>query len=164
MKIKVNKKLLIIVLVIVVVTISGAIVYGNYFVKKEVAKTKQEEKPAENNEPKVEVYYFHRTSRCWSCTTADAYAQEAVNTYFPEEIKNGKVVYKSINYQAPADFQEEGLAEKFGVGYNALIINTVKKNSSDKQEIDEIWNNLNNKDAYLALIKGKIDKALKEIQ
>jgi len=171
MKIKVNKKLLLIVSVSVVITIVGALAYRTYTKnqkdvnKEEVsANQKQEESVTSQPGPRVDIYYFHGTNRCWSCVTAEDYTREALNKYFPQELKDGKITFASINAQKPANFQEEGLAKKFDISYNSLIINKIKDKEIGYENVQEIWQNLNNKDAYLALIKDRVDKALKDIQ
>jgi len=171
MKIKVNKKLLIIVGVLVVLVIGGALIYRNYSEnqnekKKEEERAEQEQKElaVSHSGPVVNIYYFHGTSRCWSCITAEDYAREALNTYFPQELKDGKITFASINAQKPANFQEEGLAKKFDISYNSLIINKIKDKEIGYENVQEIWQNLNNKDQYVALIKQKVESALKEIQ
>lgn len=170
MKIKINKKILIIVCVLVIAAISGALIYRNYNEhqiekkKEEKAKQEQRESAISYPHPVVNIYYFHGTHRCWSCTTAEDYTREALNTYFAQELKDGKITFTSINAQEPANFQEEGLVKKFDIAYNSLIINKIKDKEIGYENVQEIWQNLQDKDQFMALIKKKVEDALKEIQ
>ena len=51
----------------------------------------------------VKVYYLHGNIRCPTCRTIEAYAQEAVETGFADELKSGKVQWQVINYESPGN-------------------------------------------------------------
>jgi len=51
----------------------------------------------------VVVYYLHSNTRCPTCQTIEAYAKEAVETGFAEELKNGKIQWRIINYESPGN-------------------------------------------------------------
>lgn len=73
--------------------------------KKQIAATASE---------KVEVYYFHLTSRCITCKTVEAEAKADI-----ESLYAGKVSFRAINLDDPSSSQ---IAEKLQVPGQALLI------------------------------------------
>lgn len=80
--------------------------------------TQQETTSLEEAET-VAVYYFHFSWRCVTCKTVEAEAKEAVETLYPEQYKENRIIFESINLDT-----EEGmkLAEKHGVAGQSLLI------------------------------------------
>jgi len=112
-----------------------------------------------NNElAMVEVIHFHGNSQCYSCKTVGAYAEETVNTYFPDEVASGKLVFKHVNYDLP---ENRALAVKYGVTGSSLWIGTytTKGNFTAEQNIN-VWYKINDKEEYMTYLKGIIDKKL----
>ncbi|RPI27862.1 MAG: hypothetical protein EHM61_07040 [Acidobacteria bacterium] len=52
---------------------------------------------------KVVAYYLHGTTRCNTCRTIEAYATEAVQTGFGDALKAGKVEWRTLNVEEPAN-------------------------------------------------------------
>lgn len=53
--------------------------------------------PAISEKAKVEVYYFHYTRRCATCQAVENEAKKDLTALYPELMKSGKIVFKSIN-------------------------------------------------------------------
>ncbi|MFW5755454.1 MAG: nitrophenyl compound nitroreductase subunit ArsF family protein [Tangfeifania sp.] len=70
------------------------------------------------NDEKVEVYYVHYTRRCATCNAVEDEAKKALERFFPEQMKNGTIIFLSVN------FEEEGndqLAEQLGASGQSLL-------------------------------------------
>ena len=106
---------------------------------------------------KVEVYHFHGTAQCYSCKTVGAYAEETVNLFYQDEIRSGKVVFQSINYDLP---ENKELATKYGVGGSSLWIGVYDSQGFHPEQNTDVWLKINNKDDYLLYLKSVIDKRL----
>lgn len=52
-----------------------------------------------NKGDKVEVFYFHLTRRCVTCQAVENVSRDAVEELYAEEIKNGKVVFRTLNIE-----------------------------------------------------------------
>ena len=50
---------------------------------------------------RVEVIYFHGKQRCATCMAIEKNAKEVVNTLFANELKNGTVVFKTVDISTP---------------------------------------------------------------
>jgi predicted RND superfamily exporter protein len=115
------------------------------------------DEPITDSSIKVEVYHFHGNSQCVSCITVGAYAEETVNTYFSQELKDGRLVFAHVNY----DLQENKTpAGKYGVTGSSLWIGAYKGGKFSKEENVNVWYKINNKGDYLSYLKGVISAKL----
>ena len=48
---------------------------------------------------RIIAYYFHTTQRCVSCRKLEAFTTEAIQTGFPEELKDGRLVFRAVNVE-----------------------------------------------------------------
>jgi hypothetical protein len=87
---------------------------------------------------KVEVYHFHGTAQCYSCKTVGAYAEETVNLFYADEVRSGKVIFQSINYDLPEN----------------------RELATNPEQNTDVWLKINNKDDYLLYLKSVIGKRL----
>lgn len=67
----------------------------------------------------VEVLYFHGKQRCATCMAIEKNARNAVNTQLASELKNGKVVFKTIDISQK---ENQKLAEKYQVTWSSLFV------------------------------------------
>jgi len=73
---------------------------------------------------KVDVYYFHFTQRCKTCHAVEDNAKSAVESLYPEQVKNGNYSFKSLNLD---DANSQALAKKLNVGGQTLLVVTGNK-------------------------------------
>jgi hypothetical protein len=106
---------------------------------------------------RLEVIHFHRTSQCWTCKTVGAYAEETVNTYFPEEIKSGKLVFKHLNTD---EAENAEVFKKYNATTPSLCIGVYFKDGFHAEENVNVWYRVNDKEDYMAYLKGVIEKRL----
>lgn len=50
---------------------------------------------------KVVAFYFHTNTRCSTCIKIEAYSHEAIEKGFPDELKNGTLELRVVNYEQP---------------------------------------------------------------
>lgn len=67
----------------------------------------------------VEVYYFHNTRRCTTCQAVEDETKKALEQFYPAQIKDGRVVFRSINLE---EGDNEAFAEKLGVSGQTLLL------------------------------------------
>ncbi|MBP1929974.1 hypothetical protein J2741_002570 [Methanolinea mesophila] len=104
---------------------------------------------------RVEVYHFHRTQQCYSCTTVGAYAEETVKTRFAGELESGKIVFGHINIELPGN---RDLVERYGPTGPSLWIGVYDENGFHKEEDTRVWYKIGNKDDYIGYLSGIIAK------
>jgi hypothetical protein len=79
-----------------------------------------EEKVVFPSGDKVEVLYFHLTRRCVTCQAVETVSADAVRDLYAEEMKEGKVVFRSLNIEDKA--AEADAARVQATGQCLLVI------------------------------------------
>lgn len=79
----------------------------------------KEVKTSISNSDKIEVYYFHFTSRCTTCRTVEARAKEYLEALYPAEVKKGLITFNSLNLEEQST---NPVAEKLGVTGQTLLL------------------------------------------
>ena len=108
----------------------------------------------------VEVIYFHRAQRCYGCTYAEAGIRYIVETYFEDELASGKLVLKVVNVE---DEENAAIVEKYGAYGSSLFVNTIKDGTNHIEEVTDIWFVLGNDEAFVEVVRGKIEESLKAV-
>jgi cytoskeletal protein RodZ len=117
--------------------------------------------PVSNNSSgsadRVDVVYFHRTQRCYTCLYAEEQTRYAVETFFADELASGKVTFQSINVQDEANAD---IVEKYNnASYLTLCINTVTDGTDHIEEVTDIWLVIGNDEAFIEIVKSKIENS-----
>ncbi len=123
--------------------------------------SKQESESAEESEEsgveRIEIIHFHGTNQCYSCIMVGDYAEETVNTYFAGELKSGKITFSHIN----GELQENReITMKYGATGSSLWIGVYDDKGFHKEQNIQVWYKINNKEEYMAYLKGAIQKRL----
>ena len=77
----------------------------------------------------IEVIDFYGTHRCETCINIENRTLETLNTYYAEELKNGSIVFKTINVDEEDNYE---IAKAFEATGTALFINVIKDSESEK--------------------------------
>ncbi len=107
---------------------------------------------------KVELYHFHGNQQCYSCVTLGDMAEKVVNTYYPEELASGKLIFGHINAEDP---KNRDLAEKYEVVSSSLMIGVYTKDSFTKQDLVGAWYRIGNESEYNIYLTGILDPFLR---
>ena len=108
---------------------------------------------------RVVVMYFHRTQRCPTCLKMGGYSEEAINTGFAKEIKEGKVEFHFIDFQ---DAKNEALTKGYQVGGPTLIVAKVVDNKvAERKNLQEMWTKARDKAAFIEYVQGNVKEYLK---
>ncbi len=125
---------------------------GNHSTQ-EVAKTKMANH--------IEVLDFYGAHRCVTCKAIEANTRYTLETYFPDEVKSGKIVFRTVNVDDEANYK---LAEQFEAAGTALFLNTVKDGKETHVNLtNQAFEKGRDKDAFSDELKFFIDLQLKEI-
>lgn len=79
--------------------------------------SKTEGKPLPKD--RVEILYFHGKQRCASCIAIEQNTKTAIEANFAEELKNGTVVFKSLDISEP---ENEKIADRYEISWSSLLI------------------------------------------
>lgn len=110
-----------------------------------------------NSVDKIEIYYFHRTQRCYSCNILSQYAQETIEQKFSEEIKGGKIEFREVNVDLP---ENKNTALKFQASGSSLFINAIKDGQDNISQDTNVWRLLNNRSQFENHLANRINSLL----
>lgn len=110
----------------------------------------------------VKVYYLHGNIRCPTCRTIEAYAKEAVEAGFADELKSRKIEWQVINYESPGN-------EHYATDYQVVAPNVVLVKFKDgKQDswkgLTEVWEHVGDKSAFMGFVQNNLREFLGESQ
>lgn len=106
------------------------------------------------NKADVEVIYFYGKQRCSTCKAIEKFAKEAIDSVFPDKIKDGSLAFKSVDITTP---EGEKLADLFEVSSSSLFIVDNKQEIPNKVDMTVFGfrNARNNRSVYK---QGVIDQ------
>lgn len=100
---------------------------------------------------KVEVYYFHMSTRCVTCKAVEAETKKNL-----ESLYGGNVTFQSMNIEAVAG---KAIAEKLKISGQTLLI--VKGNTKINLTNEGFMYARNNPARFKSILKEKVDGLLK---
>lgn len=116
---------------------------------------------AKSPEPdRVEVIYFHGKQRCPTCVAIEKGAKEVVESMFADELKNGKVVFRTIDISTA---EGEAIADKYEVTWSSLFVNKWKDGKETRNNLTDFGfsNARSNPEAFKSGLADNIRKSLK---
>jgi len=109
---------------------------------------------------RVVAMYFHRTERCPTCQKMGSYSEEAVKAAFADEIKEGKVAFYSIDFQAAKNAK---YVNAYGITGPTLIVAKISDNKVvSRRNLEDIWEHVRDKPAFLQYVQENVKAALGE--
>lgn len=108
----------------------------------------------------VEVLSFHGKQRCATCLAIEKYTKEVLESEFAEELRNGTVVFRTIDI---SEKENEKIADKYEVTWSSLFICRWKDGKEKYENMTEFafGNARKNTDKFKAEVAAKIREMLK---
>ncbi len=146
------RRLLLVLLVLGVVVASGAPLAW-----AEPTKDGAAEKPTlvtpSVHPRRVIAYYFHTTYRCASCRAIEAYSREAIESAFAAEIKDGRLVWKTVNIEVKGN---EHFVKDYKLYTKSLVlVNEVRGKPTEWKNLEKVWQLLQDKDKFLRYVQDE---------
>ncbi len=117
------------------------------------------EKNAEGNY--VKVVYFHGKKRCATCMRIEKFSDEALKEYFNDELKNGKIVWESIDYDEKGN---EHYLDDYNMFNQTLIVFRYKDGKpAEWKSCEKIWELNGDREQFINYVKDEVGKYLKGI-
>lgn len=108
-----------------------------------VAQPAPPQAPAEvaqqTNSPqhKLVAYYFHRTQRCRTCLTIEAYAEEALREEFPEAFETGELEWQAVNIE---ESPNEHFVTEYELTTSTLVMVLLENGVQQRwKSLDQVW-------------------------
>ncbi len=158
-----NKKILISLIII------GIIIFGGLLLSKldqhnddrtianNLANNSSQMPRAEITVDRIEVVHFHAAQQCWACITVGEYALKTIEEKFPEEYKNGTIVFKNINSELP---ENKDIVIKYQARGSALFINTIANGEDEIEEDVAVWRFVTNEGRFVSYFENKLSMLL----
>lgn len=110
----------------------------------------------------VVAYYFHRTSRCYSCSAMEAAILDVMNEHFVRQMQEGRVVWTPVNIEDPAT---KPLQQKLAVRSNGLVLARMENGVyRDSKKLDELWGLKDRPEVFSQLLVDEIEARLTPVQ
>lgn len=124
-------------------------------------KAQKEESNVKKLANQIEVIDFHSTHRCMTCNAIEANTKYTLDTYFSEELKEGKITFKVINTDNEENYKT---AEKFEATGTALFLNVIVDGKETPIDLTEFaFMDGNDKEAFSAKLKTTIEAELNKL-
>jgi hypothetical protein len=106
----------------------------------------------------VEVVYFHRLNRCYSCTYAEDKVRYTLDTFYSDELADGELVFTAVNVQDDAN---SAIIDKYGAYTSSLYMNKVVNGVDDIENITGIWFLIGKDQEFVDYVNEEIAERLK---
>jgi hypothetical protein len=110
---------------------------------------------------KVLVYYFYGNMRCPTCLKFEAYAYEALQSAFPEELKSGTLEWRLVNID---ELPNEHFIQDYGITTRSLVIVDVRDGKQREwKNLPRIWELVQNKPEFFKYVREETQAYLERI-
>lgn len=106
------------------------------------------------------AYYFHATRRCPTCLKIEASTGEALKEKFAEELKTGKLEWRSVNVTLP---ENKHFVDEYQLVSQSVVLSAVQDGKETKwKKLDKVWQLIRNKEAFFSYIQTETSNFLNE--
>lgn len=114
---------------------------------------------AETIDDGLVVYYLHGNTRCPTCRSIEAQAKESVQTHFAPQMNEGKIIWKTLNYEQ--DAAARPLALRFEVQMPVVVVAKMRDGEiEDWRRLDQVWALVDDKPGFAELIRTEVSAML----
>jgi hypothetical protein len=103
---------------------------------------------------KVIAYYFHTNTRCSTCMKIEAYSKEAIEKGFADELKNGILEMRIVNYENPEN--KHFMKDYKLVSKSLILVNMVNGKQTEWTNLKVVWQLTGRKDAFLNYVRKEV--------
>ena len=109
---------------------------------------------AQSPSHKVIAYYFHTNTRCSTCKKIEAYSKEAINEGFKNELRNGTLELRIVNYEEPEN--RHFIKDYKLVTKSLILVNMIDGEQLEWTNLKLVWQLTSNKEAFLNYVRGEV--------
>lgn len=105
------------------------------------------------------AYYFHGEVRCPTCRNIEAYAHEAMESGFAEELASGQVEWRVVNYETPANAH---FTNDYEIVFPTIVlVRTIDGHSIEWHNLTRTWELVGDKEAFIEYVQLETKELLK---
>lgn len=103
---------------------------------------------------RVVVYYLHMNRRCMTCGKLEAYAREAVEVGFAQQLEDSSIVFRVENFEQKGN---EHFAEHYQLYSQSLILSRQHEGKETEwKNLDRIWQLVGNREDFIAYVQTEV--------
>ena len=107
----------------------------------------------------IYVYYFHGNKRCATCRSIEAYAREAIEAGFAEELKSGLMEWRTVNVDEPGGGR---YVDMFKLTTRAVVLEEMRGDTQVRwKNLDRVWGLVKDKPAFVTYVQQETRAFLK---
>jgi len=107
---------------------------------------------------KVIAYYFHRTQRCHTCLTMEAYAEQALKEGLSDALESGELEWRAVNVE---EAEHEHFVKEYELFASALVIvETDGGQEKQSKKLEQIWDLVSDELKFKAFIQNEVQAYL----
>ena len=110
---------------------------------------------------KVVAYYFHTNTRCSTCIKIEEYSHEAIEKGFPDELKNGTLELRVVNYEQTEN--RHFMKDYKLVSKSLVLVNLVDGKQTKWTNLKLVWQLTGRKDAFLNYVRKEVRSYLSSL-
>ena len=111
---------------------------------------------------KVVAYYFHGTTRCFTCRKIESLSHDVVISEFGPQLKTDLLEWQSVNVEQPGN---EHLFDDYKLFTWSLVLVTYRDGKqTGYTNLTDVWTLVNNQPAFRSYVKSGIQTALERVQ
>lgn len=102
----------------------------------------------------VVVYYFYGAETCRFCDNMKNYTKRAMQTHFRDQLLNGKLVFKEINKDDPAN---RALKKQYGVFTSSVMLADIRDGKEERRKLlADAWHLTGSEEEFVEMIKKEL--------
>ena len=103
----------------------------------------------------ITALLFYEKGCCSSCGEMENYLTDALNQYYPNEVKSGLVSAQVVDMK-----KDPAMVKKYNVKNWAFKLVVTRNGQESVVDVPEVWMYMGNRDGAMNAIKNAIDKQL----
>ena len=108
----------------------------------------------------VVAYYFHGNVRCATCRKIEAYAHEAIEAAFSDELKIAKLQWRVLNVEEPAN---DHFIADYQLTTRSLVLSDMDSTTQRQwKNLAQVWDLVGDKPAFVKYVQDEVRAYLAE--
>ena len=106
------------------------------------------------------AYYFHGNVRCATCRKIEAYAHEAIEAAFSDELRIGKLQWRVLNVEEPAN---DHFIADYQLTTRSLVLSDMDSTTQRQwKNLAQVWDLVGDKPAFVKYVQDEVRAYLAE--
>ncbi len=119
----------------------------------QVAETATDTAADAKSSYKIIAYYFHRTQRCHTCLTMEAYAAQALKDGLSDAFESGTLEWRTVNVEEP---ENEHFVMEYELYTSELVMVETEGGQTKRwKKLEQIWDLVGNELEFKTFVRNE---------